>query len=170
MTYLHANEGVEHAHLHVDKSIGDGFYVIFIGLCLHAFIEGLPLAGYKILDIHAGHDHGDGHNHLLIGIALHKLPAAYVLALLMRLNSFSTFKYWFYLCLFTLMTPAAAWVGSMVQYNMDWTRYLMALVVGSLLHVATTILFETEQDVHHKVSWKKLLALALGITAALLTL
>lgn len=164
------SQGVEHAHFHTDKSVGDGFYVIFIGLCLHAFIEGLPLAGYKMLDFHAGHNHGDGHNHLLIGIALHKFPAAYVLALLMRLNGFSTLKYWFYIIFFTMMTPTAAWLGSMVQYNMEWTRYMMAFVVGSLLHVATTILFETEQDVHHKVSWKKLLALALGITAALLTL
>jgi zinc transporter ZupT len=42
--------------------------------------------------------------------------------------------------------------------------YLMAFVVGTFLHIATTILFENSEN--HRFSWSKIWAILLGILLA----
>lgn len=164
------SQGVEHAHFHKDHAMGSSFYSIFIGLLIHSLIEGLPLEGYPELDLHQGHDHSHSLNHLMIGIALHKLPSAYVLALLMRVNGFSAARFWTFMIVFAMASPVGAYMGGFVVADLQVLRYLMAFVVGSLLHIATTILFESDHSGHHHVSWRKILAMFLGIGVALLSL
>ena len=163
----HLSQGVEHGHIHTHRDLGRQFYTILIGLSLHAILEGLPLTGYEVLETHA-HQHTPGYNHLLAGIALHKIPAAYVLALLMRINGFSRRRFWMMLILFSLMTPLGAWLGGHFVTGIAALQAVMALVVGSLLHIATTILFESEGGHHHHLTWWKLLAVVIGIGLALI--
>ncbi len=61
---------------------------LMIGLCLHAFLEGMPLGGVDAGHSHHGHEHSHGHGvePLLLGIVLHKYPVAMVF-LAMLLNS-----------------------------------------------------------------------------------
>jgi zinc transporter ZupT len=164
------SQGVEHAHFHKEHAMGHRFYPIFIGLLIHSLIEGLPLEGYPELDMHQGHQHSHQLNHLMIGIALHKLPSAYVLALLMRVNNFSALRFWTFMLVFALASPLGAFMGGFVVADLQVLKYLMAFVVGSLLHIATTILFESDHSGHHHISWRKIIAMFLGIGVALLSL
>src|SRR5690625_2973100 len=49
--------GAEHGHIHYDKPKREFPWLLFIGLSIHAFLEGLPIAE---------------DNHLLWGILIHK--------------------------------------------------------------------------------------------------
>ncbi|MCF8237047.1 MAG: ZIP family metal transporter [Saprospiraceae bacterium] len=163
------SQGIEHGHFHKEKTHGSQFYAILLGLCLHALMEGLPLSGYQELNAQGHHHHTD-FNHFLAGIAIHHIPAAYVLALLMRTHQFPKGRFWLFLLVFAIMTPLGAWIGEHLLLDMDMVRNMMALVIGSLLHIATTILFETEQGHYHKVSIWKLIAIMTGIGLSLISM
>lgn len=173
LLFSNLSQGVEHGHFHKEKSHGRQFWLIYFGLCLHALVEGLPLSGYEVFDMHLhhhghDHDHGPLFNHLLAGVALHKLPEAYVLALLMRVNDYRGMRFWGLLAAFAMMSPLGALLGGYWIIDAQALRFTMAFVVGSLLHIATTILFETESSGHHRIPWRKMAAIALGIVLALL--
>ncbi|MGZ3754613.1 MAG: ZIP family metal transporter, partial [Mucilaginibacter sp.] len=61
------SQGIEHGHMHRPSPDHYAFPLgIIVSLCLHAFLEGMPLAqGYQ--------------NQLVFGIALHHIPAAFAL-------------------------------------------------------------------------------------------
>lgn len=167
LLFSHLSQGVEHGHFHKEEVTGMRFYPVYIGLCIHAFIEGLPISGYGHVDANLHHQHDLLFNHLLAGVALHKLPEAYVLALLMSINRFKPTKFWIWMVVFAMMSPAGALLGTFYIPDSDVLRLIMAFVVGSLLHIATTILFETESGGHHGLSWRKMAAVIAGITIAL---
>ncbi len=165
--------GVEHGHIHPAHEPKTGFAIqILLGLCIHAFMEGMPLENYELFHKEiAGHNHN--HEHLLFGIILHKVPAAFVLVLLL---SFSKFKKSFTiiaLVIFGLMSPLGAFTAGVLIDNGVFTpgteRILLAVVVGSFLHISTTILFETESKGHHHISYKKIAMIIVGLGLALLT-
>ncbi|MEL6391769.1 MAG: ZIP family metal transporter [Bacteroidota bacterium] len=166
------SQGVEHGHIHSRRQANTSYGIaVVIGLCIHAFIEGLPLNGLEDQGFHEGHDH---HHHgfgqsLLIGIILHKLPAAFALGLLLRFSDYSKWFVYSGLFLFALMAPLGAWLGSFFLLDPLWIEASLALVIGSLLHISTTILFEADAKKHHSVSWRKLLVIALGLLLAILT-
>ncbi len=165
------SQGVEHGHIHREKATGSSFLVIYGGLCLHAFVEGLPLSGYEALDAHAvghGHDHHPLFNHLLAGVALHKLPEAYVMALLVRINQPLPSRFWVFMVIFASMSPLGALTGYYLLPDAQMVRLMLAFVVGSLMHISTTILFESESKGHHAIPWRKMAAMGLGILFALL--
>ena len=74
------------------------------------------------------------------------------------------------LVVFGIMTPMGAWIGEHVLLDPDMLRNTLALVIGSLLHIATTILFETEQGHYHRVGLWKLIAILTGIALSLVSL
>lgn len=162
------SRGVEHGHIHAPHFKKTSFAVqVLLGLCIHAFFEGIPLSNETI---HA-HDH---HEHLLLGIILHKAPAAFALVLLLIISGFQKSFVWFALILFALMSPLGAGVGEYLTSS-GWLtaerqNYIVAFVIGSFLHIATTILFETEGNTHHKIPFQKLLAIAIGIGMAVATI
>jgi len=157
------SEGVEHGHLHQDSSHQDGSSHAFpisvmLSLCLHAFLEGMPLAG-------------DHENHLLFGISLHHIPAAFALASLLMTSHFNARHIVFSLIIFSLMSP----LGYMFSYGIkvnelgDINQYfdrIMAIVIGIFLHISTTILFESSNK-DHQYNRKKLLAVLLGVLVSL---
>ncbi len=152
------SEGVEHGHIHKHHE-GQVFpYGIMISLCLHAFLEGMPLAK-------------DQHNELIFGIALHHIPAAFALASILMQNHFKNRETLFFIGLFALMAP----LGFYVSYGISngsiggieaYFNKMMGIVIGIFLHISTTILFESSVD--HKVSKRKMLAVLLGIGIALI--
>lgn len=161
------SRGVEHGHLHAHKDANWTFALqIMIGLCAHAFIEGMPLSFYP--EMHA-HFHEKGGNDLLFGIILHKAPAAFALVLLLL---WSGFRQWVViLCLFVFasMSPLGSFLATLMQPQTEVLRALIAVVIGSFLHIATTILFEMD-DAEHKISWAKLLVILAGFGLSLSTL
>ena len=158
------SKGIEHGHIHWEDQQQSRFpYSIFISLCLHSLIEGLPLSETGV-HAHAGHSHGL-HNGLLLGIIVHKIPEAIALAALLsfhfrkKLNAFLT------LLLYAVMTPIGVVLGKSLYrfFPSDAEivyHYTLAVVVGIFLHVSTTILFESSEN--HKFNYRKLLAVVLG--------
>ncbi|MEM1320765.1 MAG: ZIP family metal transporter [Bacteroidota bacterium] len=168
------SRGVEHGHIHAPHEAHTGFALqLMLGLCIHAFVEGMPLGYYT--DIHEatmGHSHGT--DHLLFGIITHKAPAAFALVLLMLVARYS--RPVILLCLFTfaLMSPMGAALATLLEQNELLNplhlRNITAFVVGSFLHIATTILFEQDSSGHHRISLPKLLAIGLGFGLSILTM
>lgn len=149
--------GVEHGHDHAHGHGHRGFpLMIFIGLSLHAFLEGMPIG-------HLDHEH----NHsLLVGILLHKLPVAVVLTVMLREAGLPPLRVGFWLLLFGLMSPLGSWAFGVIEgwgalQPEQWVAAATGVLVGILLHVATTILFEGSEG--HKYNGLKLLVLATGL-------
>lgn len=158
----HFSEGVEHGHMHGHQhQQGPAFPIgILISLCLHAFLEGMPLAK-------------DLQGRLLFGIALHHIPAAFALSGLMAHAGLGKTKIMAYLFVFALMSPLgyltshaihANHIGNLEQYY----DKIMAVVIGIFLHISTTILFESSSGNHQHFNKKKLLAVLSGIAIAIL--
>ncbi|SEQ91102.1 ZIP family metal transporter [Pedobacter rhizosphaerae] len=152
------SEGVEHGHIHKHHD-GHVFpFGIMISLCLHAFLEGMPLAK-------------DQHNELIFGISLHHIPAAFALASILMQNHFKKGSIILYLVIFALMAPFGYYVslglsnGSIGGVEAYFNK-IMGIVIGIFLHISTTILFESSAD--HKINTRKMIAVLLGISVALI--
>lgn len=162
------SQGVEHGHVHAHKHAGTSYALtVMIGLGLHAVLEGLPLGTASDTSGHA-HAHS-GSTHLLWGIVLHKIPAAFALALLLRSSSFSPVFTWICLIIFAGLSPLGAVVGEAISIDPIWTNRVLALVIGSFLHISTTIIFEADGGREHGISLKKLLVVLLGVLVAYFT-
>ncbi|WP_256012418.1 ZIP family metal transporter [Desertivirga xinjiangensis] len=153
------SQGIEHGHIHKHSHDQPTFpYGIMLSLCLHAFLEGMPLAkGYQ--------------NELLFGIALHHIPAAFALGSVLLQNHLRKANIILLLVLFSVMSPAGYLLsnglsnGSMGNIDQYFDR-IMAVVIGIFLHISTTILFESSVD--HHFNFKKLMAVLAGIAVALI--
>lgn len=157
--------GVEHGHIHAPHHPAANFAVsVMVGLCAHAFLEGMPLSNYETLT-HVGHEH----NHLLYGVILHKAPAAFALVLLFLMADFKKLTVILCLLLFASMSPLGAFLAESISFDIPTQIKIMAVVIGSFLHISTTILFETDNTHHHKIPLKRVAAILVGIGFAALT-
>lgn len=152
------SDGIEHGHIHKHAHDHAAFpFGIMLSLCLHAFLEGMPIA--------------EGHQHeLVFGIALHHIPASFALGSVLLAHNQSKVRIVFFIILFALMAPAGyllsnslsnGGIGNLQQYF----NRIMGLVIGIFLHISTTILFESSAD--HKFNLRKMIAVLLGIGIAL---
>ena len=158
------SSGVEHGHIHTHGGRAMALPLLF-GLGMHALIEGAPLTMMEDA-LHGGHDHG--HNHLLTAIALHKLPAGFALAVVLTGVGFRQNRTWLLVGVFSLMSPLGALLGERLV-PAAYVPLALGAVVGSLLHVSTTILFESDDARQHRLTSRKLAVIAAGIVVALLT-
>lgn len=160
------SQGVEHGHIHAQKKASFGFGLqVMIGLSVHAFLEGIPLGS-------GGEGHGHVHaagEQLIWAIVLHKLPAAFALGLLLRASDYSLRFRLACLFIFAAMSPLGAWLGHVLLLSATWHHNIMALVIGSFLHISTTILFEADSRRHHQISWEKLLVVIAGMLLSYLS-
>ena len=158
------SQGIEHGHIHHHSNTQSGIPVsLMIGLCIHSFLEGMPLAS------HFNEEHQ--HDSLLAGIILHHMPVAFALVSILADAGIKKSTVIALLFVFALMTPAGALLNETL-YNSDIQNLhisfdkIMGIVIGIFLHISTTILFETGSD--HKYNRTKIAVIALGATAALL--
>lgn len=165
------SQGVEHGHIHVHKHGSGSFALqIMIGLCFHAFLEGMPLSGYNEFHHHHHHEASEHFHHFFWGIVLHKTPAAFALVLLLLLSGFKQQKVWWCLVIFASMSPLGAAISNFFILDAQTFAIILAIVIGSFLHISTTILFEADDTAHHRISIPKMLAIIVGIGLSLLTL
>jgi len=143
--------GAEHGHFHMSKDNSHFPYVLFISLCIHAFLEGIPI---------------DSNHHLLFAVIVHKVPIAIIIASFLFNTRLSKFKIIIFLILFGLMTPLGSFIQSKTTILDGIAIYLNAIVIGIFLHVSTTILFESSKD--HKFNIYKFGVILLGIILALI--
>ena len=153
------SEGIEHGHMHVHDQDKAVFPLgIMASLCLHGFLEGMPLAG--------GHQ-----TQLVFGIALHHIPAAFALGTVLLANHQSRNKTIFFIALFAIMAPAGYFFSDAISSGgmgnlQQYFNRIMGVVIGIFLHISTTILFEAGPD--HKFNRRKLVAVLLGVGIALI--
>ena len=155
------SEGIEHGHIHVHHHAHKSFPVAMMaGLCIHSFLEGMPLAA-----------HFDEHHNqsLLTGILLHHLPVAFALVSMLSTSGLSRTTTIFNLAIFAFMAPAGALFSSFlgetdVMNIAVYFNQVMAVVIGIFLHISTTILFESSSD--HRFNLYKLLVIVLGALLA----
>ena len=160
----HLSGGIEHGHSHSYRHSGlpGG---LMVGVCLHAFLEGMPLGGGD-----AGHTH-DGHTHshsqlvepLLLGIVLHKYPVAMVFLSMLLNSDLSKYKAFGLLAVFAAMAPLGTLLSG-VEVIGQYHRQSLAIVIGIFLHVSTTILFESSEG--HRFNAYKMMAIAAGLALA----
>ena len=142
--------GIEHGHVHHTRETMP--FAMIAGLCLHAFLEAMPLT----------HAHGP---HLLVGIAVHKFPVSIVLLGMLMHNRGAQKRAYGLLAVFALMAPVGAFIGNL-SFLERHAPYLLAMVIGIFMHVSTTILFESSEDHHY--NRRKGIAILLGAGLAAL--
>ena len=164
------SQGVEHGHVHheaahsSDHGPGRVPFLLLGALVVHSFLEGsilvrTPEVGGISQNFYA----------IVVGVALHHMPAAFALATLLRLRLGSFRRVWPGLLIFALASPLGIIVSNYVVLSKLLSSGLYAallgLVAGNFLHVSTTILFETSPE--HRLNWPKLGATLAGLLLAL---
>jgi zinc and cadmium transporter len=166
------SHGVEHGHAHIHPHKGMRYLLtIMAALWIHAFLEGMPFGAGEV---DSGHHHHAGHDHrgsLLLGISLHKVTESMVFAALLLAIGLSKARAFFWLSVFALMAPAGAWVHfAIIESGSEWApsmgSAIIGILVGILLHVSTTILFESESG--HRFNFLKFATILAGIGLAAL--
>lgn len=143
------SQGAEHGHMHHGESQTAFPWLLFIGLSIHALLEGLPIA--------------EG-NHLLWGILIHKIPESTMLTLFFIHSKQSMKNTILCLSIFALMTPIGVLLAEYNAWIIAYQIQIYAVVVGVFLHLSTTLLFESNKDHHFNIS--KILFILLGILLA----
>ena len=151
--------GIEHGHAHTHRSAGLPVGLM-IGLCLHAFLEGMPLGGGDAGHSHHGHSHSHGLEPLLMGIVLHKYPVAMVFLAMLLNSGLAKAKAFGLLAVFAAMAPLGTLLSG-VEMVGQYNRESLAIVIGIFLHVSTTILFESSEG--HRFNAYKMMAIAAGL-------
>jgi zinc transporter ZupT len=137
--------------------------LILLGaLSVHAFLEGGMLAQ----PITLGPDYDV--NAILLGIALHRAPAAFALMTVLTVQLKSKARALPYLVAFSIAAP----IGLLVSTYFVETEilseagliYLYALVSGNFLHISTTIVFESSPE--HHFNARKLAVAVVGALVA----
>ena len=143
--------GVEHGHHHHGS---ENFpWVVFIGLSIHAFLEGLPFGH---------HHHDEGTMPLLFGVMLHKMPVAFVLGSMLMATKVSRLKLVLFVLVFSAMAPLGMLSMGVFQDLEPYTYHLVVgLVVGMLLHISTTILYEADKG--HRFNLLKLTVIVVAL-------
>jgi zinc transporter ZupT len=164
------SEGIEHGHVHALGAQERGHVPLLLlwALVVHSLLEGSIL-------VKSGASGEVGRNFyaVVLGVALHHIPAAVALATLLRLRLGSVGRVWPWLLLFALASPVGLLFSNyfVLRQLLSSEAYaaLLGFVAGTFLHVSTTILFETSPE--HRLNWPKLgatlggLLLALGVSS-----
>lgn len=152
--------GIEHGHTHINRQkIGSFPILIFLSLSIHAFLEAIPIHQIK---------ESSGMYSYLLGLCIHKAPISFIFATLLLGYQLKKRTMIIGILLFSIMGPLGVWVGGYVIFPELLLQEMMAISIGIILHLSTTILLETNEE--HKIQYNKLLPLLGGIGFALLTL
>ncbi len=143
------SEGVEHGHAHTNKEDNKFPWVLFISLCIHSFLEGLPI-----------HHHND----MVYGVLLHKIPIATLLTTFLVQANYRKAQIMGFLVVFMAMTPLGTYISNNMVFVTEYIHFVNALVIGIFLHIATTILFETGEG--HRFNLSKALVICCGVLMA----
>lgn len=144
------SKGAEHGHFHTNDTMKFPIW-LWTSLCIHAFIEGLPLSEESDLSW---------------GIFIHKIPIGMILVFLVDQTHVSKLLKWIAFILFAIMTPLGNTFMNLIPELEHYRAEITALVVGILLHISTTIIFESTQN--HSFNVRKFSAIMVAIVIAYL--
>jgi zinc transporter ZupT len=113
-----------------------------------------------------GHNHAHSHSigeSFLLSVLAHKVPMAFALMALMLQAGTSTKKRWLWLLVFAASGPLGIATGSLIT-DQEVLFALLAVALGSFLHVSTTIILESESG--HRFSIRHIMLVLTGFGLA----
>lgn len=143
------SKGAEHGHVHGHEVMTQIPWLLFISLCLHAFLEGFPVSH---------------HQDLAIGIAIHHLPIAIILTTFFINASLNKKAIFFFMITFAVMTPLGTILSDYLPILNVYYTEITAIVIGILFHISSTIIFESSEG--HKFNIAKVSMIVIGIALA----
>lgn len=145
------SKGAEHGHVHGHAKMYQIPWLLFISLCIHAFLEGFPVSH---------------HHDLAIGIAIHHLPIAIILTSFFVSSSLNKKAIFLFMVTFAVMTPLGTVVSEYIPQLNNYYSEITAIVIGILFHISSTIIFESSEG--HKFNIAKVSMIVIGIFLAYL--
>ncbi|MES2576609.1 ZIP family metal transporter [uncultured Flavobacterium sp.] len=143
------SKGAEHGHVHGHEIMTQIPWLLFISLCIHAFLEGFPVSH---------------HHDLAIGIAIHHLPIAIILTTFFINASLNKKAIFFFMVTFAIMTPLGTILSDYLPILNVYYTEITAIVIGILFHISSTIIFESSEG--HKFNIAKVSMIVIGIALA----
>ena len=158
------SHGIEHGHTHHHEA-KSFIPMMLVSLCIHSLLEGMAVS------CHPGTSNNLVDRGLYIGILLHHIPIAIALMAVLTKGHLGKVQRLIPLAIFACMSPLGMFLGAHagLMINLPGGAFLLnvttGIVTGILLHISTTILFETSED--HRFNLLKFITVVLG---ALLTI
>jgi zinc transporter ZupT len=143
------SKGAEHGHVHGHKKMNQMPWLLFISLCIHAFLEGFPVSN---------------HPNLAVGIAIHHLPIAVILTMFFINAQLAKKAIFVFMISFALMTPMGTLLSDHLPVLNNYQYEITAVVIGILFHISSTIIFESSEG--HKFNIAKVSMIIFGIVLA----
>jgi len=143
------SKGAEHGHVHGHEKMYHIPWLLFISLCIHAFLEGFPVSH---------------HSNLALGIAIHHLPIAIILTTFFINSSLDKKAIFAFMITFAIMTPLGTVLSDYLPILNDYYTEITAIVIGILFHISSTIIFESSEG--HKFNIAKVSMILFGIALA----
>lgn len=143
------SKGAEHGHVHGHDKMYHMPWLLFISLCIHAFLEGFPV----------------GHHHdLALGIAIHHFPIAIILTMFFINSKLNKIAIFIFMTTFAVMTPLGTLISDYFPILNTYYPQITAVVIGILFHISSTIIFESSEG--HKFNIAKVSMIVIGIVLA----
>jgi len=143
------SKGAEHGHVHGHDKMYHIPWLLFISLCIHAFLEGFPVSH---------------HHDLAVGIAIHHFPIAIILTMFFVNSKLNQTAIFIFMVTFAFMTPLGTLVSDFIPQLNNYYNEITAVVIGILFHISSTIIFESSEG--HKFNIAKISMIVLGILLA----
>lgn len=158
----HRHDDLHHSHAHTHGHQSISALILLFALCIHAFLEGAmlaqPVSSAPVYDVNA----------ILLGIALHRAPAAFALMTVLAFQLHSRNRALPHLIGFSFAAPAGLLLSTyLANHEIISTAglmYLYALVCGNFLHISTTIVFESSPG--HRFNARKMAVAIVGALTA----
>lgn len=152
------SSGAEHGHIHHkgEKKTLLSSLMLLLGVSIHAFLEGFPIVS-----------EGKPNLAMITGIIIHNIPLSIVLVGAFLQSGISKLKSILLLSIFASM----AIIGSLLNQNLEilhpYQSIIMGIVVGILLHVSITTLFDSEESHQYNLTRFLIVILAFAIVILL---
>lgn len=145
------SKGAEHGHVHTHghEHLHKMPWLLFLSLCIHALLEGMPVSH---------------HHDMAWGIAIHHFPIAIILTAFFVNSGLNRVAIMLFMLAFAAMTPLGTLLSGELHFISDYYTEISAVVVGILFHISSTIIFESSEG--HKFNLAKLLVIILGVILA----
>ena len=151
------SHGIEHGHMHMHAERALPLMML-ASLFLHSFVEGMPFADPTVR----------GDIPFLAGVLLHKMPMAIALAAVLWRSGSGGAMSWTVLAAFAAAAPLGVLTGSWLGGDLGavFLQRALAVAIGMLLHISTTIIFESAPD--HRFHFARFVAVLVGAGLAAL--
>ncbi|MDR0789507.1 MAG: ZIP family metal transporter [Bacteroidales bacterium] len=157
------SKGAEHGHLHTDNSKDNPHshshltpIMMLVGVSIHAFFEGFALIGENGIN-----------TSLLTGVILHNIPVSVVIVGSFVQSNSSKTRAFCMLSIFAIMGVAGALIGHYSLFVMRYAHIVLSFVVGILLHVSVSTLFDNERSHQYNFIRFLIVIAAFGLVLAL---